>query len=199
MFLMNTKREVMWLSPFRRCVRGVVRSYERSAASACTYEGELAQRTLVALKPDTLQRALLGEIVQRFERRGLKLCALKMLQPSRTLVERHYAEHRGKPFYERACVFLASGPVVASVWEGRGAIDLVRNMVGTTEPLDSAPGTIRGDYGVHWRRNLIHASDSTEAAQREIDLWFLSHEIVDWQVQAAPWLYELPESKIRFD
>ena len=171
----------------------------RMTTSPCTYEGEPAQRTLIAFKPDTLQRGLLGELVQRFERRGLKLVGLKMLRPSRALVEEHYHEHRGKPFFERACVFVASGPVVASVWEGRGAISAVRALIGKTEPLECPPGTIRGDFGAHWRRNLVHGSDSVESAEREIKLWFSPEELHPWEQATAPWLYELPDSKITWD
>jgi nucleoside-diphosphate kinase len=181
---------------FRCRMRDVVRHL---STSPCTYEGELSQRTLIAFKPDTLQRGLLGELMQRFERRGLKLVGLKMLQPSRALVEEHYEEHRDRAFFERACVFVASGPVVASVWEGRGAIAAVRSLIGKTEPLDCAPGTIRGDFGAHWRRNLVHGSDSVESADREINLWFSPEELQPWEQATAPWLYELPKSKITWD
>ena len=160
--------------------------------SPCTFEGELAQRTLIVFKPDTLQRALLGEVIQRFERRGLKVVALKMLWPSLELAEEHYAEHRERHFFSRACGFISSGPVVASVWEGRDATATVRGMVGATEPLESPPGTVRGDYGVHWRRNLIHSSASPEEAAREVALWFRPDELVPWEQSTARWLYELP-------
>ena len=165
----------------------------------CTYEGLAAERTFVAFKPDTLQRSLLGEQLGRFERRGLQLRALKMLVPSRQLAEAHYAEHREKPFFERVCIFLSSGPVVASVWEGRGAIGACRAMIGVTEPLESAPGTTRGDFGVHWRRNLVHGSDSVEAAEREIGLWFEPHELLDWERADARWRYELPGTRIAWE
>lgn len=210
----------------------------RLCASPCTYEGEPAQRTLVAFKPDTLQRALLGETLARFERRGLKhalrglersanrarrgppagvaprptprrplrrdpchhrLVGLKMVRPTRELVEAHYEEHRAQPFFERACTFLASGPVVASVWEGRGAISAVRSMIGVTEPLESAADSVRGAHGLHWRRNLVHGSDSVESAAREIGLWFGPDEIVSWEQALAPWLYELPTSRTTWD
>lgn len=168
----------------------------RRLSQVCTYDGTPAERTFIACKPDSLQRALLGEVFGRFERRGFQLCALKLLVPSRSLVEAHYEEHRGKAFFERACVFMASGPVVASVWEGRGAVSACRAMIGVTEPLESAPGTIRGDFGVHWRRNLVHGSDSVDSAEREINLWFEPHELVAWTRPSAPWLYELPSSPI---
>ena len=145
-----------------------------------------------------MQRGLCGEILSRFERRGLKPIALKLLHPTRALAEAHYAEHRSKPFFERVCVFLSSGPVVACVLEGRGVIGAARKMLGPTETLDAPPGTIRGDYGVHWRRNLCHASDGEESAAREIALWFRDDELAPWDQTNAPWLYELPSSKIKF-
>lgn len=169
------------------------------ATAAVTYEGQPAERTFVAFKPDTLQRSLLGKQLSRFEQRGLQLCALKMLVPTRSLAEAHYAEHRGKSFFERVCIFLSSGPVVASVWEGRGAIGACRAMIGVTEPLESAPGTIRGDYGVHWRRNLVHGSDSPEAAAREVGLWFEPHEVMSWAPADRGWRYELPDSRIAWE
>jgi nucleoside-diphosphate kinase len=160
------------------------------------HDGELAERTFVAFKHDVLQRALLGEILTRFERRGLKLVGLKLVQPTRALVEEHYAEHRGRNFFDRACLFLASGPVVASVWEGRQAISAVRAMSGgSSEPHACERGTIRGDFGLHWRRNLVHTSDSPAAAQREVALWFGPEEVLSWESALAPWLYELPTSR----
>jgi nucleoside-diphosphate kinase len=167
--------------------------------SPCTHEGTPSQRTLLALKPDTVQRGLVGALLARFEQRGFKVVGLKMLQPTRELAERHYEEHRGKHFYERACCFLTSGPVVAAVLEGREVISATRAMIGATEPLESAPGTIRFDYGAHWRRNLVHGSDSDEAAAREIELWFRPEELVGWEHSAAPWVYELPSARTRFD
>lgn len=164
--------------------------------SACTHAGEMAQQTFVAFKHDVLQRALLGMVLSRFEQRGLKLVGLKLVRPTRSLVEQHYAEHRDRDFFERACVFLASGPVVASVWEGRHAVSAVRAMCGSaSEPHNCERGTIRGDFGLHWRRNLVHSSDSPEAAQREVALWFQPEELSSWEQALAPWLYELPTSR----
>ncbi len=181
----------------RRMLRSSVhrlasRRLSAPGAMPCTYEGLAAERTFVAFKPDTLQRCLLGAQIGRFEARGLKLLALKMLTPTRELAEAHYARHRDEPFFERVCIFLSSGPIVASVWEGRGAVGACRAMIGVTEPLESAPGTIRGDYGVHWRRNLVHGSDSLEAAEREIAIWFEPHELLSWDRAAERWLHELP-------
>ena len=170
-----------------------------SAPSPCTYEGAPSQRTLLALKPDTVQRGLIGALLGRFEQRGFKVVALKMLQPSRELAESHYEEHRGKAFYERACTFIASGPLVAAVLEGRGVIGATRAMIGGTEPLECAPGTIRFDFGAHWRRNLVHGSDSETAAAREIPLWFRPEELCQWEHCASSWVYELPTARTRFD
>ena len=170
-----------------------------SAPSPCTYEGTPSQRTLLALKPDTVQRGLIGALLGRFEQRGFKVVGLKMLQPSRELAESHYEEHRGKAFYERACTFIASGPLVAAVLEGRGVIGATRAMIGSTEPLESTPGTIRFDYGAHWRRNLVHGSDSEAAAAREIPLWFRPEELCQWEHCASSWVYELPTARTRFD
>ena len=183
-------KNIMW--------RGARRALS-SAPSPCTYEGTPSQRTLLALKPDTVQRGLIGALLSRFEQRGFKVVGLKMLQPSRELAESHYEEHRGKPFYERACTFIASGPLVAAVLEGRGVIGATRTMIGATEPLDCTPGTIRFDYGAHWRRNLVHGSDSETAAAREISLWFRPEELCQWEHCASSWVYELPTARTRFD
>lgn len=129
-------------------------------------------RTLVLVKPDAYQRGLTGEIIMRFERKGLRLCALKRMQLSREIAEAHYAEHHGKPFYEPLVDFITSGPLVALVLEGREAVSLVRAMVGATDPLKAAPGSIRGDLGIETKRNLVHASDSPESAEREISIFF---------------------------
>lgn len=122
-----------------------------------------------------------------------------MVRPTRELAEAHYEEHRERAFFERACTFLASGPVVASVWEGRGAIAAVRAMIGKTEPLDSPIDSVRGARGLHWRRNLVHGSDSAESAAREIGLWFEPAELVSWEQALAPWIYELPTSRTTWD
>ncbi len=135
------------------------------------------QRTFIALKPDCVQRNLCGEVLGRFERKGFKMRALKLVLPSRELAEAHYAEHRDKSFFPRACRFLCSGPVVATVWEGLDVIAVTRKQIGATNPVDSAVGTIRGDFASHFRRNLVHGSDSVESAEREIALWFRDEEV----------------------
>ena len=136
------------------------------------------QRTLVLVKPDGVQRGLAGEIISRLERKGLKITALKMLQMDRALAERHYAVHRDKPFFSSLVEFITSSPVVAAVVEGKEAVEVVRRMMGETDPLKSAPGTIRGDFGLELEQNLIHGSDSEENAQKEIATFFSEKEIL---------------------
>jgi nucleoside-diphosphate kinase len=136
------------------------------------------QRTLVLVKPDGVQRGLAGEIISRLERKGLKITALKMLQMDRALAERHYAVHRDKPFFSSLVEFITSSPVVAAVVEGKEAVEVVRRMMGETDPLKSAPGTIRGDFGLELEQNLIHGSDSEENAQKEIANFFSEKEIL---------------------
>ncbi|MEN3001956.1 MAG: nucleoside-diphosphate kinase [Armatimonadota bacterium] len=135
-------------------------------------------RTLVFVKPDGVQRGLVGEIIARFERRGIRIVGLKMVQPTRELAERHYAVHRDKPFFESVVNFITSGPVVAMVLECPNAIETVRQMMGATNPLNAAPGTIRGDFGLDIERNIIHGSSDPEAAEYEIKLWFRPEELL---------------------
>src|SRR5437763_7768970 len=153
-----------------------------------TVEDPYMQRTLVLLKPDCVQRRLIGTLVQRFEQKGLRLVGLKFVQPSRDLAEKHYAVHKGKPFYESLLSFLISGPTVAIVWEGREAVAVVREMMGKTDGAKSPPGTIRGDFGISVQNNLIHGSDSPENATAEISLWFTSGELVSYQPTDASWI-----------
>ncbi|NWI54523.1 NDKM protein, partial [Calyptomena viridis] len=137
----------------------------------------LQEKTLVLAKPDALQRRLVGNIIQRFERRGFKLVAMKLLQADPGLVDRHYQELRNKPFYPALVAYMTSGPVVAMVWEGYNVVRCTRAMVGDAESV----GTIRGDLSVHISRNVVHASDSVETAEREIGFWFQRDELVDWE------------------
>jgi nucleoside-diphosphate kinase len=130
------------------------------------------ERTFIMVKPDGVQRGLLNEVIGRFERRGYTLCACKYLVPSRSLLDQHYAEHVSKGFYPKMAEFMSSGPVMAMVWEGKDVVKTARKMLGETNPLNSAPGTIRGDFGIDLGRNICHGSDSLEAAQKEIALWF---------------------------
>ncbi|HLG50467.1 MAG TPA: nucleoside-diphosphate kinase [Chloroflexota bacterium] len=148
------------------------------------------ERTFVAIKPDGVQRGLIGTILGRFEQRGFRVVALKMLTVSRELAEKHYAVHRGKFFYEDLVNYISSGPVVAMVLEGVEAIKTVRLMIGATRPYEAAPGTIRGDYALTGLRNLVHASDSPETAREEISLWFTPEEIQSYQRDLDRWIYE---------
>lgn len=147
-----------------------------------------AEQTLVLVKPDGVQRALVGEVIGRLERRGLQLVALKLLRMDRALAERHYAEHAGKPFFEGLVRFITAAPVVAMVWEGPGAVSLVRATMGATNPRDAAPGTIRGDHAVAIGANVVHGSDSPGRAAEEIALFFEPAEIVGWEPALAGWL-----------
>ena len=146
------------------------------------------ERTLVLVKPDGVQRGLIGDIVSRFERRGLHLAGLKLLHVDRALAERHYAEHAGKPFFESLVSFITSSPVVAMAWEGDGAVSLVRTMMGATNPTQAAPGTIRGDFALSIGANVVHGSDSVARAAEEIALFFADGELVSWEADAARWV-----------
>ncbi len=142
------------------------------------------------IKPDGVQRGLVGDIVARFERRGLKIAAMKMLLVSEDLAKKHYEEHAAKPFFPNLVSFIRSGPVVAMVVEGKDVVPIVRSMVGATNPKNSNPGTIRGDFAVDMGRNVIHASDSPESAKREISLYFNTSEIATYKRIDEQWLYE---------
>lgn len=147
------------------------------------------EQTFIIIKPDAVQRGLVGEIIGRFERRGLKIVSLKFLQVSQELANQHYGEHKGKPFFEGLISYITSAPVVAGVLEGTGAVAAVRQMVGATKPAEAAPGTIRADFGLEIGRNLVHASDAPDTAEREIALWF-GDDRVSWQRAADPWIFE---------
>lgn len=148
------------------------------------------ERTFIAIKPDGVQRQLIGEIICRFETKGFTLVGLKFMKVSRELAQQHYDVHREKPFFSGLVEFITSGPVTAMVWEGDGVIAAARKMIGATNPLSAEPGTIRGDFGVNIGRNLIHGSDGVETAQREIGLWFKAEELVDWQPTLSGWMRE---------
>jgi nucleoside-diphosphate kinase len=145
------------------------------------------ERTLIIVKPDGVQRGLIGEILGRFERRGLKLAGLKLMRIPRETAERHYAEHAGKPFYEGLVSFITSGAVAVGVVEGLGAIAMVRAMMGATNPANAVPGTIRGDFAVTVSYNVIHGSDGPDSAQREIALFFTPSEIVEYERATDRW------------
>ncbi len=148
------------------------------------------ERTFVMLKPDAVQRGLIGEIISRIEKKGLKIVAMKMLKIDRELAEKHYEEHREKPFFKNLVNFITSAPVVAMVVEGKNAVKIVRNLVGATNPEEALPGTIRGDFGLEIGRNVIHASDSIKSAEREIALFFRDEEIVEYRRIDEEWIYE---------
>ncbi|WP_458206322.1 nucleoside-diphosphate kinase [Haladaptatus sp. NG-SE-30] len=151
----------------------------------------MSERTFVMVKPDGVQRGLIGEIVSRFEDRGLKMVGGKFMQIDQELAEEHYGEHEGKPFFEGLVGFITSGPVFAMVWEGQDAVAQVRKMMGETDPAESAPGTIRGDFGLDLGRNVIHGSDTEEGSnEREISLFFDDDELIDYERVDEPWLYE---------
>jgi nucleoside-diphosphate kinase len=146
------------------------------------------QRTLILLKPDCIQRRLIGTVIQRFEQKGLRLVALKLLRASRELAEKHYAVHKGKPFYDSLLQFIMAGPTVAMVWEGREAVTVARTLMGPTDGTKAPPATIRGDFAISVQNNLVHGSDSPENAAMEIGLWFRPEELVDYQIVDAPWV-----------
>jgi nucleoside-diphosphate kinase len=146
------------------------------------------QRTLILLKPDAVQRRLVGEIIGRFERKGLRLAGLKLVQVPRELAEKHYAVHKGKPFYESLLTFLTSGPTVALVWEGREAVTVGRNLMGVTDGAKAPPGTVRGDFALSVQNNLVHGSDSPENAAIEIALWFRDDELVSFNTTDEMWI-----------
>lgn len=140
------------------------------------------QRTFVAIKPDAVQRGLIGEIITRFERKGLKIIGLKIMQIDKETAEKHYAEHIGKPFFENLTNFITSGPIVAMVLEGKNAVEMVRKLMGATNPQNADPGTIRADYAHTMERNVVHGSDSVMSAEREISIFFNENELIPgWQ------------------
>jgi Nucleoside diphosphate kinase len=139
------------------------------------------------LKPGVLNRRIVGEVISRLEKKGLKLVGLKMMQITPELAAQHYGEHKGKPFYDSLVNYITSGPVVAMVWQGDDCVMLVRKLIGSTSPAESHPGTIRGDFCSHTQHNIIHASDSDESAAREIQLFFKENEIIDWEDNCSSW------------
>ncbi len=148
------------------------------------------ERTLIIVKPDAVQRGLTGDVLRRFEGRGLKIVAMKMMQVERDLAERHYEVHRERPFFRGLVEYIISSPVVVLALEGKNAVRAARQTIGATNPLDAAPGTIRGDYALEIGRNLIHGSDSPENAQTELALWFSEADFAPHTRAAEPWVYE---------
>jgi len=148
------------------------------------------ERTFLMIKPDGVQRNLVGEVIKRLENKGFTLVGLKLMAVSQELAEKHYDVHKERRFFGSLVEFIISSPVVAMVWEGEGVVASARKIIGATDPLSAEPGTIRGDYGVNIGRNLIHGSDAIETAQREISLWFKEEELCSWQNTMKPWLSE---------
>jgi nucleoside-diphosphate kinase len=148
------------------------------------------ERTLVIIKPDGVQRGLIGKIVTRLERRGLKIAAMKLVQMDDLLARKHYAIHEGKPFFEPLIKYITSAPVVVMVIEGRKAIEIVRKTLGATNPGDAEPGTVRADYAVEIGRNLVHGSDGPDTAKTEVALFFDESEILSWKRDTDPWIFE---------
>jgi len=151
------------------------------------------ERTLVLIKPDAMQRSLAGEILARLERRGLRIVAMRLFQMDEALARRHYAEHEGKPFYEGLISYITSCPIIAAVFEGTNAVEVVRKTMGATNPAAAEPGTIRGDLALETGRNLIHGSDSLESARREIALFFRDDEVHTYPRDVDRWLFEAPD------
>jgi nucleoside-diphosphate kinase len=148
------------------------------------------EQTLVLVKPDGVERGLIGEVIARLERRGLRLVAAKFMKVSKELAETHYAIHKGKPFYEGLISYITSAPVMAMVWEGPNAVAAVRQTMGATRPTEAAPGTLRHDFALEVGRNLTHASDEPANAEKEVALWFKPEELVNWKREVDRWIFE---------
>lgn len=163
----------------------------RPAVSASAVRmADAGERTYIMVKPDGVQRGLIGTIIGRFEQRGYTLRGLKLMSPTEELLRQHYDQLVEKPFFPRLLEYMLSGPVCAMVWEGKGVVAVGRSMLGATNPQESAPGTIRGDYCIDVGKNICHGSDSVENAQREIGLWFTADELLSWESHTLPWMYE---------
>ncbi|PFH60090.1 hypothetical protein XA68_11478 [Ophiocordyceps unilateralis] len=158
--------------------------------------GSINERTFIAVKPDGVRRGLVGEIISRFEKRGFKLVALRMMQPTKEHMQKHYEDLKSKPFFNDLVAFMSSGPVCAMVWEGLDVVKTGRTMLGATDPLASAPGTIRGDYAIHLGRNVCHGSDSVESAVKEIKLWFKGDSIINYSSAGKEWIYDTKDGRI---
>ncbi|MDN5304079.1 MAG: nucleoside-diphosphate kinase [Fusobacteriaceae bacterium] len=153
------------------------------------------EKTFAMIKPGAVQRELIGEIISRFEKKGIKIVGLKLMQMSEELAKKHYAEHKEKPFFNELVKGITAGPVVAMVLEGEDVIKIVRTMAGATRPSDALPGTIRGDYVLDTGKNVIHTSDSKESATREINLFFKKEEIINYSLATETWIYVLPKTE----
>ena len=167
-----------------------VRNREEGTPEGGREEVISMERTYLMIKPDAVQRELVGEIVSRFECKGLRPVAMKLMRIPKEVAEKHYGEHKGKKFYDSLISYITSGPVLAMVWEGEDAVSVCRNIMGKTNPKESAPGTIRGDYGMQTGRNIIHGSDSPESAEREISIFFKPEELITYERAVDQWIYE---------
>lgn len=148
------------------------------------------ERTFIVIKPDGVQRGIIGKIITRLENKGFKLIAMKFIKVGNNLASIHYAEHKDKPFFKSLVNFLTSGPIVIMVWEGKNIVSTLRTLMGKTNPSEAGIGTIRGDFGIDIGRNVIHGSDSIESANREISLFFKDDELVSWEKEIHKWIYE---------
>ena len=148
------------------------------------------ERSFIAVKPEGVKRGLVGKIISTFEKRGYKLVGMKLAMPGKDLIEKHYEEHKGKPFFPKIVGHMSSGPIVAMVWEGKDIINQGRKMIGTTNPLNANPGTLRGDYCLESGLNLIHGSDGPESGKREISLWFKEEELMNFELENKGQFYE---------
>ncbi|KAK4691146.1 nucleoside-diphosphate kinase, partial [Lecanoromycetidae sp. Uapishka_2] len=166
---------------------GLLRQVNKSIAAQEKAAEMSNEQTFIAIKPDGVQRGLIGDIISRFEKRGYKLVAMKLVSPSKEHLEKHYEDLSDKPFYKGLVTYMLSGPICAMVWEGREAVKTGR---GATNPLQSAPGTIRGDYAIDVGRNVCHGSDAVESAKKEIDLWFGKGEVLEYKQAQHDWIYE---------
>ncbi|KAJ4780923.1 Nucleoside diphosphate kinase [Rhynchospora pubera] len=199
--LSNVGRKLSTAASFYENAGGYNASHNRlfSAALAIPVAGYMLmdkeahaaelERTFIAIKPDGVQRGLIAEIISRFERKGFKLVAIKLIVPSKEFAQKHYHDLKERPFFNGLCDFLSSGPVLAMVWEGEGVIKYGRKLIGATDPQKSEPGTIRGDLAVVVGRNIIHGSDGPETAKDEIALWFQPSELVSYTSNAEKWIY----------
>lgn len=150
------------------------------------------ERTLILIKPDAMQRGLAGEIITRFERRGLRMVAMRLLKVDKAMAKQHYGEHVGKPFFNGLVDYITSSPIIAAVFEGTNAVAAARQLMGSTRPTEAAPGTIRADFGLEVGRNLVHGSDSVASAKREIEIFFAGQRIQTWSRNVDPWVFENP-------
>ena len=149
------------------------------------------ERTLLLIKPDGVQRGLVGPIIDKIERRGLRMIGMKMMAVSTGLAETHYSIHKGKPFYDSLIDYITSAPIVAIAWQGSKAVAVVRQVLGATDPTEAQPGTVRGDYGIDIGRNLTHGSDSVKNGMAEINLWFKADELIEWKRSGEEWIFEV--------